>query len=247
MNRKVLTFLLALIITVTCSTQLFAAGENKPVQMNADTIEYDSVQGVMVAKGGVTVTQDNAIMTGETAIYNTKTQEATVTGNVKVVRDKTTLTAPTVVAKNNNHIIATGGAVLVSEDKTLRGPQIEHFADRQYSLVTGGATIVSADAEMTSDLLEAFHNEDKVIGKGHVHIVSEARKLKATSELATYYGSKAQQNQGQVILSGNARAVQENNVLTGNTLTIYLDDKAMDAQGRSKLVVVPQEQQNKTK
>jgi len=41
-------------------------------------------------------------------------------------------------------------------------------------------------------------------------------------------------------MSGNARAVQEGNTLTGKTLTIYLDDKAMDAQGRSKLVVKPQ-------
>ena len=247
MNRKLLTFLLVLIITVTCSTQLFAAGENKPVQMNADTIEYDSVQGVMVAKGGVTVTQDNAVMTGETVVYNTKTQEATITGNVKVVRDKTTLTAPTVLAKNNNHIIATGGAVLVNSDKTLRGPQIEYFADKQYSIVTGGATVTSLEEVMTADLVEAFHAEDRAIAKGNVHIVSDVRKLDATSELATYYGPKAQQQQNRVILSGNARAVQENNVLTGNTLTIYLDDKAIDAQGRSKLVVIPQAQQNGTK
>ena len=246
MNRKLLTFLLVLVITVTCSAQLFAAGENKPVQMNADTIEYDSVQGVMVAKGGVTVTQDNAVMTGENAVYNTKTQEATLTGNVKVVRDKTTLTAPTVLAKNNNHIIATGGAALTTGDNTLRGPQIEHFADKQYSIVTGGATVTSVDTVMTADLVEAFHGEDRAIAKGNVHIVSDTRKLNATSDLATYYGSQAQQQQNRVILSGNARAVQQGNVLTGNSLTIYLDDKAIDAQGRSKLVVIPEEQ-SKTK
>lgn len=245
MKKKLLIAILALVFTAGFTAQLFAAGENKPVEMSADTIEYDSVQGIMKAQGGVRVTQENSVMTGDAAVYNTKTQEATITGGVKVVRDKTTLTAPTVVSRSNDHLIATGGAVLVSDDKTLQGEQIEYLADKQYAVVPGKATIVSRDATMTADHLEAFIGEDKVIANGNVHIVSAEKKLDATSDLATYYGAKAAQNQGRVILTGNARAVQEGNVLTGNTLTIYLDDKAMNAQGRTKLVVIPQQTQSK--
>ena len=244
MKKKLLIAILAVVLTAGYTAQIFAAGENKPVQLSADTIEYDSVQGIMSAQGGVRMTQENSVMTGDTAVYNTKTQEATITGGVKVVRDKTTLTAPTVVSQSNNHLMAIGGAVLVSDDKTLQGAQIEYLADKQYAVVPDKATIVSPDATMTADRLEAFIGEDRVIASGNVHIVSEEKKLDATSDFATYYGAKAAQNQGRVILRGNARAVQEGNVLTGSTLTIYLDDKAMNAQGRTKLVVMPQQMQN---
>ena len=71
-----------------------------------------------------------------------------------------------------------------------------------------------------------------------MHIVSDARKLDAVSDHAVYYGSKEQQ--GKTILTGNARAVQDGNVLTGNTLTLYMDNKVIDVQGRSKLVITPQ-------
>lgn len=242
MKKKLLIAALAVLLSAAFSSQMFAAGEKKPVEMNGDTIEYDTVTGIMTAKGGVRVVQDNGVMTGDTAVYNTKTQEATVTGNVKVVKEKSTLTAPKVLSYNNNHIIATDGAVLVSEDKTLRGPQIDYYADRQYAIVTGGATVISQDATMTSDQVESFLAEDRAVAQRNVHIVSDTRKLDAVSDFATYYGAKAAQNQGKVILTGNARAIQDGNVLTGNVLTIYLDDKAMDSQGRSKLVVTPKQQ-----
>ena len=241
MKKKWLIAALAVLLTVAFSSQMFAAG-SKPVEMNGDTIEYDTVTGIMTAQGGIRVVQDNGVMTGDTAVYNTKTQEATVTGNVKVVKEKSTLTAPKVVSFNNNHIIATDGAVLVNEDKTLRGPQIDYYADRQYAIATGGATVISQDATMTADQVESFLAEDRAVAQRNVHIVSDMRKLDAVSDLATYYGAKAAQNQGKVILTGNARAVQDGNVLTGNVLTIYLDDKAMDSQGRSKLVVTPKQQ-----
>ena len=38
-------------------------------------------------------------------------------------------------------------------------------------------------------------------------------------------------------MTGNARAVQDGNVLVGNTLNLYLDDKAMEGTGRARLVI----------
>ena len=92
---------------------------------------------------------------------------------------------------------------------------------------------------MTADKIEAFIKENSATGTGSVHIVSQVRKLDATANMATYYGEP--QGQSKVILSGNARAVQDGNVLVGETLTLRLDDKAMDASGgRNKLVITPQ-------
>lgn len=238
MSRKLVIVVLALLISIGMVTAINAEPPKSPVEMSADTIEYDSVQGIMTAQGGVKIIQNNAVLTGANAQYNTKTKEALVTGSVKVIREDSTLTAAEVRSYNENHMVATGGAVLVKGDKTLTGPRIEHWVDKQYSLVPESARMTMPDGFMTTDKLEAFHTEDRAVGSGNVHIVSDVRKLDATSDQAVYYGSKT--NQGKVVLSGNARAVQEGNVLTGNTLTIYLDDKAMDAQGRPKLVVKPQ-------
>jgi lipopolysaccharide export system protein LptA len=238
MSRKIMIIVVALLISFGMVTAIYAEKQKSPVELTADSIEYDSVQGVMNAKGGVKLIQNNAVLTGASAQYNTKTKEALVSGGVKVVREDTTLTAAEVRSFNDNYLVATGDAVLVKGDNTLSGPKIEHWMDKQYSLVEGGARLTMPDGFMTADKVEAFHAEDRAVGSGNVHIVSDKRNLDATSAQAVYYGSKT--NQGKVVLSGNARAVQDGNVLTGNTMTIYLDDKAMDAQGRPKLIVKPQ-------
>lgn len=238
MNRKLLVIVLGILLSLSVATVLYAQTSGS-VELTADTIEYDSVQGVLTAQGAVKLVRDRAVLTGASALYNTKSKEAVVTGGVKMVRDDTTLTAAEVHSYNDNYLVASGGAMLVKGENTLSGPKLEHWVDRQYSLVTGSARLTMPDGVMTADKLEAFHAEDKAVGTGSVHVISDKRSLDATSDLATYYGAKT--GQGKVILSGNARAVQEGNILTGNTLTIYLDDKAMDAQGRTKLVIKPQQ------
>lgn len=238
MNRKLLIIVFGILLSLSAATVLYAQTSGS-VELAADTIEYDSVQGVLTAQGAVKLVRDGAVLTGASALYNTKSKEAVVTGDVKVVRDDTTLTAAEVRSYNDNYLVASGGALLVKGENTLAGPKLEHWTDRQYSLVNGGARLTMPDGVMTADKLEAFHAEDKAVGTGNVHIVSDTRSLDATSDLATYYGAKT--GQGKVVLSGNARAVQEGNILTGNTLTVYLDDKAMDAQGRTKLVIKPQQ------
>lgn len=238
MIRKLLTVILAVAFTFGVITVIHAAASNSPVELFADTIEYDSTQGIMTAQGSVRLTRDKAVLTGPSAQYNTKTKEAVVTGGVKVVKEDTTLTAAEVRSYNENYLVATGDAVLVKGDRSVAGPKIEHWTDKQYSLVTGGSRLTMPDGYMTSDKLEYFQAEDRAVGEANVHIVSDSRNLDATSDHAVYYGSKTAQ--GKIVLSGKARAVQDGNILTGNTLTIYLDDKAMDAQGRPQLIVQPQ-------
>lgn len=240
MSRKISIAILTILLSFAMVTVLYAENKNAPVELTADTIEYDSVKGIMNAEGSVKIVQDQSVMTGPNAVYNNKTKESVMTGGVTVVRADTTLTAAEVRSYDQNYVVATGDAVLIKGEDKLAGPKIEHWNDKQYSLVTGGATLTMPDGVMTTDKLEAFHTEDRAVGTGHVHIVSEARSLDATSDNSVYYGDATGKSQGKVVLAGNAHAVQEGNTLTGKTLTIYLDDKAMDAQGSPKLIVNPQ-------
>lgn len=233
-----------LVVAAVSLGGLYAAAEpasqpKTPVELVADTIDYDAKQGIINANGSVRITQGDAVITGAKAEYNTKSQEGRVTGGVQAVNKDATLTAAEVQTyQNNNYLIALGEAVLTKGENRLTGPKVEYFADKQYAIVPQNGKIEMPDGTMTADKIEAFLQENSATGTGSVHVVSPARNLDATSDLATYYGEP--KGQSKVILSGNARAIQDGNVLTGETLTLRLDEKAMDSQGgRSKLVITP--------
>lgn len=230
---------LALVIGIVGSIAAYAgAADNKPVDITGDTIEYDTVQGIMTVQGGVKIVQGDAVLTGQSAEYNTKAKNGRVLGGVKAVQKDATLTAQEVQVVNDTHLIALGEPVLTKGESRLTGPKIDYFSDKAYAVVEGWGKMVTPDGVLDANRIEAFFEEDRAVAQGNVHIVSQVRKLDATSDHAVYYGSK--QEQGRTVLTGHARAVQEGNTLTGNVLTIYLDDKKMDAEGRSKLVVIPQ-------
>ena len=192
----------------------------------------------MTAQGGVRLTQGTAVLTGDIGEYNTKTKEAVVTGNVKVVKEGSTLTAAEVRAYDEmKRLVATGNALLVHKDGTAAGPYMEYLPDKKYAKITGGSRLTNKDAVVTSAVSEAFFQEDRATADGNVHIVSETRKLDAVSDHAVYYGINGKN--GKADLIGNVRAVQDGNVLTGNHVVIYMDDSAMDTEGRSKLVITP--------
>lgn len=220
----------AIALGMMVSAYAFAA-DNKPMDLAADEIEYDSVSGVMTATGSVRMTQEDSVVTGSRAVYNTKSKEAEITGGVQMVKGDMRLQAARVVSQDNQHVMALGGVTVVKGDTTLTGPQAEYFADREYVLVPSDARVVMTDGVMTTDRLEYFMKEERAVGTGRVHVVSEARKLDARGDLATYYGAEGQQ--GKVVLSGNAVAVQENNTLRGKTLTMYLEEKPVESGQRT--------------
>ena len=229
-------FLSALLLTPA----LQAAPEPaSTTQLDGDTITYSAKTGVMTAKGGVKLTQGNAVMTGDSGEYNTKTQEAVVSGNVKVVKDNSTLTAAEVSAyEGMKYLVASGNAVLSRPDGTATGPRMEYYPDRQYALITGGARLTGREAIITAGTVEAFFSEDRALATANVRIVSDARHLDAVADKAEYFGLGAKD--GRAELTGNVRAVQDGAVLTGNHVVLYMDDSAMNTDGRSKLVIQPQ-------
>ena len=210
---------------------------NSPVEIVADTIEYDSAKGLIIAQGSVVITRNTGVMTGARVEYNEKTRDSHMTGGVKAVDGDMTLTAAEVRSRNDTDMVATGDVVLVKGTSTLTGPVVEYYSERQYARVPRDGRVETADGTMTADLIEAFLDRESAVGVGHVHVVSPPRQLDATADEGVYYGQP--KGQSKVILTGHARALQEGNLLTGETMTIRLDDKAMDSQGRSRLVVIP--------
>lgn len=236
MKKKLIVYALAIFCSLG-SASLYAAGSSPSVELTADTIEYDSTQGVAVAQGGVRIVRDKAVMTGYAVRYNAHTGETVLSGGVKVVQDQATLTADEVQSLDGNHLTATGDVVLVKADQRLTGAQLDYYSDKSYALLSGGTRLTTSDAVMTAPQLESWISENRAVGTGGVHIVSDTHQVDATADQATYTSN---QEQGKIVLSGNARAVQQGNTLTGNTLTILLGEKALNAQGRTKLVITPQ-------
>lgn len=215
-------------------------------QLDGDVITFAAKTGVMTAEGGVKLTQGNAVLTGNRGEYNTKTREAVVTGNVKAIREDGTLTAAEVRSFDDmKRLVATGDVLLVRKDGTAAGPRMEYFPERQYATITGGARLTNKDAVLTAGAAEAFFQEDRATADGNVHIVSEVRNLDAVSDHAVYHGINGKN--GKADLTGNVRVLQDGNLLTGNHVVLYLDDSAMDTEGRSRLVIRPAAAQPKGK
>ena len=232
----------ACVLLLAPALQAAPEAANQPMELNGDVITYTSKTGVMTARGGIKMTQGAAVLTGDAGEYNTKTKEAVATGSVKVIKEGSTLTAAEVRSFDDmKRLLATGNALLVNKDgATAAGPRMEYFPDRQYGNVTGGARLTNKDAWLTSSVAEVFFKEDRATADGNVHIVSDTRKLDAVSDHGVYYGINGKN--GRAVLTGNVRAVQNGDVLTGNHVTMYLDDSALDSDGRSTLVIQPKKQ-----
>ncbi|MBP2632645.1 MAG: OstA family protein [Firmicutes bacterium] len=210
-------------ICIAMTSTLYAASD-KPVDISGDVIEYDSTTGMMTATGSVKMLQDNAIVTGAKAEYNSKNKQGKVTGGVHFVKEDIDMTSESVTSLDENHIVAVGNVVMKKAESTLYGPQVDYYSDKQYAIINTDARIVNPDGTLTADKLESYMADNRIVGTGNAHIVSQTKNLDATGDVATYYGGEGQK--GKIVLSGNAVAVQDGNTLRGKTLTLYMNDQS---------------------
>ncbi|EGO62925.1 LptA/OstA family protein [Acetonema longum] len=238
-TRQLALYLLPFLLAASLFSAAYA--QQSPFSLEADVIEYNAKTGMMSASGsrGVKVMQANLVMTGQTAVYNTQTGQGVINGGVEAVQGSSRLTASQIQSfDNNQRLLASGNVVMTKEADKLYAPQLEYFPDRQYAIATGGAKMLTADSVITADRIENFAGDGRSVAKGDVHILSDARELEARADEAAYYAPRPQE-QGKVVLTGNARAVQQGNTVIGQAITLYLDDKAMDAAGRTRLTLIP--------
>ena len=213
-----MTALAAAICLSLSAGAAYAADE--PAELNGDTVEYSMKTGEMVATGNVVMKQGDAVMTGAKAVYNTKTQHGQVTGGVVADKGDMHMTCATFTADGQNHLIATGDVHAVKADKTFTGPAAEYFTDQDYVLMGQGGMITSADGSFTADHMEGWLKDNHFKGIGNAHIVSPPKSFEGGGDQAEYFG----QENGKAVLTGNAWAIQENNTMKSQRLTVYLAD-----------------------
>ena len=219
MQNKMRHLLLTLCLTAALPVgNLLAAGE--PASLDADTVEYDMKSGLAVATGDVLMKRGNAKVTGAKATYNAKTQEGTVEGNVIAVRDDLRVTCDKVISDGQGHMSATGGVHGVQGQKTFTGEHVDYYPNQKnYVKIPTGGTITDGGDTFTADYMEGWLDDEHYIGKGNVHVNRPSRQMEAGGDHADYVGKE----QGRVVLTGNAWAIQENNTMKSNKLTLYLD------------------------
>ncbi|WP_231038479.1 LptA/OstA family protein [Pectinatus haikarae] len=201
------------------------ADTGKPTELNANTVEYDTSSGVITATGNVVMIQESSRISGAQAVYNSKTSEGHITGNVVADKENLHMTANEVFTQGSNMLIANGNVVAHQLDKTISGPRLEYNSDTNYALMPNSGTIVTAEGTITGNRLEAYLQDNHFIAVGNVHITSQTRNIDAYSNNADYYGN----DNNKVILTGNAVAMQDNNTLRGEKLTLYLNDTGQAA------------------
>ncbi|MBR2215894.1 MAG: organic solvent tolerance protein OstA [Selenomonadaceae bacterium] len=210
----------------------YSAEEKTPAELNADTVEYDMTTGDIAAEGDVLMKYGEARLAGQKASYNLKTEKGKVEGNVIAMRDKLRVTADLLTVDGREHFTAQGNVHGTEEDKEFLGQLIDYYPQqRGYVKIPGGGIVKNKDGTFTADSMEGWLEDEYYIGDGHAHLVSPPRDLEAGGDRVDYYGKE----QSKAVLQGNAWAVQENNTLRSNRLTIYLDNE------RDKLKVEPSE------
>lgn len=238
MNKKQRIGISLIIGLMTLSVTAWAAN-NAPLTISADTLSYDGNSGRADAKGNVVITQQDKTITGATGWYNTKTREAQLEGGVSMIGTDMAMSAQTVHSINDSHFKATGAVHLQRQDRQIFGESVEYNTDTEYGKVTGNARLIAEGTTLTGNEVEGWLKEIRAIAQGNVTFTNPERNVSGTGDRATYTQTP-DQNDGVVVLSGNAHAVQNGNVLNAPELKISLaDDSAETLGGRSTLVIAP--------
>lgn len=208
--------------------------EKVPSELNADVVEYDVNQGVMTAAGNVLLRQGTARATGRRAMYNSRTKEAYLLDDVIAMRDNVRITCDRLLSNGAGYMQADGNVHGVQtiepsekypngDVRTFLGDHVDYFPDdKKHVVIPSGGLVTSGDGNFTADHMEGWMDEEYYIGTGNAHAISPPREMEAGGDKIEYFGKDG----GKAILTGNAWAIQENNTMRGNRLTIYLaDDK----------------------
>ena len=219
--------------------------DNLPSEINADAIEYDMNTGVVAAEGNVLLKHGTTKATGLHALFNVNTKEAHLIGNVIVVREDMRITCNALMSNGQGHMMADGNVIatqnLAPNDKypngdkrTFTGEHIDYFPDDRKHVVipNGGLAKSEVEGTFTADNMEGWIDDERYIGTGNAHLISTQRNLEAGGDQVDYDGKQ----EGKAVLSGNAWAIQNNNTIRGNRLTVYLaDDGNLKAESKVQM------------
>ena len=219
--------------------------DDLPSEVNADAIEYDMNTGVVSAEGNVLLKHGTAKATGLHALFNVNTKEAHLIGNVIVVREDMRITCNALMSNGQGHMLADGNVIATQnlapnekypngDTRTFTGEHIDYFPDdRKHVIIpNGGLAKSEVEGTFTADKMEGWIDDERYIGTGNAHLISTQRNLEAGGDQVDYDGLQ----EGKAVLNGNAWAIQDNNTIRGNRLTVYLaDDGTLKAEPKVQM------------
>ena len=230
MKKKILAAMTAAMLV---SSVALAAQNEEPSEVNADAIEYDMNSGIVTAEGNVLLKHGATKATGLHALFNVNTKEARLLGNVIVVREDMRITCNALASNGQGHMMADGNVIATQnlapnekypegDTRTFTSEHIDYYPDdrKHFVIPTGGLAESRVEGTFTADKMEGWIDDELYIGRGNAHLVSPARNMEAGGDNVDYDGKDA----GKAVLSGNAWAIQDNNTIRGNRLTVYLAD-----------------------
>ncbi len=213
--------------------------ENSKLTITADQLTYDGINGRAEAKGSVVITKDDKTLTGASGWYNTKSQEGYLTGGVSMIGTNMSMAAGEVHVSKNTHFDATGDVHIQKDDRQLFGDHVNYNTETGYGEILGHGQLIVADNVLTGHRIEAHTNQIFAKAEGGITISSASQKVNATADEATYTQTP-NQNDGVAYLKGNAKAVQNGNVLEAPELKVELSDKSVETfGGRGTLIITP--------
>ena len=238
MNKKKYMGLAVISAMMMLSVTAWAANEG-PLTISADTLSYDGNTGRAEASGNVVITQQDKTMTGANGWYNTKTREAALEGGVSMIGDNMAMSAQSVHSVNDNQISAEGDVHLQRDDRQIFGDSVEYNSDTEYGKVSGNAKLIAQGTTLTGNQVEGWLKEIRAVAQGDVTFNNPEKNVSGSADRATYTQTP-NQNDGIVLLTGSAHAVQNGNVLNAPELKLYLKDNSAETLGgRSTLIITP--------
>ena len=159
-------------------------------------------------------------MTGANGWYNTKTQEANLDGGVSMIGSDMAMSAQSVHSYNNNKFTANGGVHLQRSDRQIFGDKVEYkYRYRVWSCIWQCSFDCRRHPLGQVIKLKGWLKEIGAVALGDVTFSNPERNVSDSAERATYTQTP-NQNDGVVLLSGSAHAVQNGNVLNAPELKI---------------------------
>lgn len=190
-------------------------------ELNADSVEYNMKTGQMTATGNVVVHYDGAVVTGKFATYNTKTYKGEMTGGVVADKEDTHLDCDRVEVLSQTKMVAIGNVHGRQKDKRVEGPVIEYDSGEEYARLPQGGLLATADGTFTADYIEGWKKTERAKAVGNAHVVSPPKDFEGGGDEAEYFGKE----NGKLVLTGNAWAIQGNHTLKSGRLTVFLSEK----------------------
>lgn len=227
------------LVVVAMTASVLAAGNSSNVMISADRMTYDGTTGRAEVHGNVVITKDDKTMTGADGWYDVHQEEASLTGGVSLIGDTMSMVADSLHSRHQTELEATGNVHLQKDNRQVFGDSVIYHTDTAYGIVSGNGRLVVDDATLTADYIEGWLNEIRAEANGSVTLSSPSRHMSATADSATYTQTPGQDD-GVAYLTGNARAIQQGNVLNAPALKLAMkDNSAETVGGRSTLIIAP--------